>query len=235
MNITQLTHVESFDVQAKFKEYTKKAVFRCIGKETNPLDEWISLIEDETRTTKQKGDLFEVLCKHYLVYKKFKQVWVLNELPDDIRQKLKLRKQDLGIDLIALDKNGSYHAIQAKFRGRCNAYKKYAHGKHVPQVTWKEISTFDALCKRTGPYKLHWVITTGDRIKRIGKKQNTDRSVCYRSLLRLNKSDFWCNMAEMKGSRLDSDVKNKNPYDQKNKIDFIRRARARWTSMIKTN
>lgn len=166
------------------------------------------------------------------------KTWLLHELPDDIRSKLGLGKKDMGIDLIALDRKGNWHAIQAKFKGRRNAYKRYGKYKHVPQVTWKEISTFDTLCRRTGPYIRHWVITTGDRVRRVGRKQKTDRSVCYKSLCNLVETGFWRDLCDMKGYTLGSSTSqggeepNSVCNDKKNsvesRVDHIRKQRAKW-------
>ncbi len=229
MNVTQLTKVSSFDAELKFKEYTKKALFKCIGQEKNPLDLWIQIVEDETRTTKQKGDLFEILCKKYLLHYRpvtFKKVWLLGELPIEIRNELNLRKQDLGIDLIGLDSGGHYHAVQAKFRGRRNV----GYSKYKPMVGWKEVSTFDTLARRTGPYKMHWIITTGDRIKRIGRKQPKDKSICYRSLLRLAKGDFWRGLVNLKGQKLNDGGGRVKMTKAETRV-FVMNMRSKWTKI----
>lgn len=217
-----------------FKELTKKAMWTTIGNEVNPLNQWIQQVEDYSQTNKQKGDLFEILCKCYFEHRKMK-TWLLHELPDDIRSKLGLCKKDMGIDLVALDRKGNWHAIQAKFKGRRNAYKRYGKHTHVPQVTWKEISTFDTLCRRTGPYVSHWVVTTGDRVRRIGRKQKTDRSICYKSLCNLEKTDFWRDLCDMKGYKLGND--DLRPFtgdgDVKSKVDYIRKQRAKWINRDK--
>lgn len=59
-NITQIIPTAITD--DIFKELTKKALWTTIGNDVNPLNQWILHVEDYTRTTKQKGDLFEILC-----------------------------------------------------------------------------------------------------------------------------------------------------------------------------
>ena len=56
-------------------------------------------------TTKNKGDLFEVLCKYifklhpYFVHRT-KNVWLYADIPIDIKRKLNLSTRDDGIDLL---------------------------------------------------------------------------------------------------------------------------------------
>ncbi len=71
--------------------------------------------------TKAKGDAFERLVQIYLQIDprhktKLKRVWLLKELPTHLKNYLKLRSQDQGIDLVAETKSGEYWAIQCKYR-----------------------------------------------------------------------------------------------------------------------
>ncbi len=64
---------------------------------------------------------FEKLVKAYLLnnpkYKLItKNVWLLNEVPLNVRKFLNLPKADEGIDLIVETKNGKYWSIQAKYK-----------------------------------------------------------------------------------------------------------------------
>ncbi len=72
-------------------------------------------------TNKEKGNIFEFITKYYLIinpiYKtKFKEVWLLNEVPIKIKEYLNLPNNDEGIDLIAQTKDDEYWAIQCKYR-----------------------------------------------------------------------------------------------------------------------
>ncbi len=76
---------------------------------------------DKFVTTKEKGDIFELITKYYLlinpIYQtKLKNTWLLNEVPDDIKRHLNLPDNDEGIDLIAQTKDDEYWAIQCKYR-----------------------------------------------------------------------------------------------------------------------
>ena len=70
---------------------------------------------------KEQGDVFERLVQLHLKSKpkyasELEEVWQLHEVPKDIRDHLKLPKEDEGIDLIAKHVDGSYWSIQAKYR-----------------------------------------------------------------------------------------------------------------------
>jgi predicted helicase len=70
----------------------------------------------------EKGIAFERLTQLYLKtapeYRtKLQDVWLLRNVPVDVRQRLNLPgPRDEGIDLIARTRQGEYWAIQAKFR-----------------------------------------------------------------------------------------------------------------------
>ena len=71
----------------------------------------------------EKGNAFERLTQLYLQtapeYRtKLKDVWLLREVPADIRRRLNLPGPDEGIDLLARTRRGEYWAIQAKFRSQ---------------------------------------------------------------------------------------------------------------------
>ena len=65
-------------------------------------------------TTKEKGDLFEEFTKYIFEYhpnyRHFtKKVWLLNEVPLPILNKLNIPTKDMGIDLILSDKNNKFY------------------------------------------------------------------------------------------------------------------------------
>jgi predicted helicase len=72
-------------------------------------------------TNKERGDAFERVVQLHLQSKpkyasELDEVWQLSEVPADVRKHLKLPDADEGIDLIAKHVDGSYWAIQAKYR-----------------------------------------------------------------------------------------------------------------------
>ncbi len=86
-------------------------------------ENWNDLKEkliDTSLNTKVKGDIFELMTKYYLLINptyrtKLKDVWLLNEVPTNVRKYLNLPTNDEGIDLIARTKDNEYWAIQCKY------------------------------------------------------------------------------------------------------------------------
>jgi superfamily II DNA or RNA helicase len=69
---------------------------------------------------KQKGDYFEILTKLFLKLHptyatKLSHVWLLKEVPAEIKKYLNLPDPDEGIDLVAETKDKKYWAIQCKY------------------------------------------------------------------------------------------------------------------------
>jgi predicted helicase len=80
-------------------------------------------LEELTRSGQAKfaGDIFENVCKYFLqtapqYQTKLKNVWLLNEVKEDLKRKLNLPSNDEGIDLIAETFDNKYWAIQSKYR-----------------------------------------------------------------------------------------------------------------------
>lgn len=88
---------------------------------------------------KEKGDAFERLVQLYLQLEplyaaQLKNVWLLAEVPVEVRTKLNLPEPDKGIDLVAETHAGEFWAIQAKYRD-----------DQTGSVSWDELSTFTGL------------------------------------------------------------------------------------------
>jgi predicted helicase len=88
---------------------------------------------------KDRGDAFERLTQIYLrtapEYRTtLEKVWLLREAPARVLAEIGLPHSDLGIDLIARHRGGTYWAIQAKFRT-----------ENETALGWGDISTFAAL------------------------------------------------------------------------------------------
>src|SRR5260370_20452099 len=91
----------------------------------------------------EKGAVFERLTQLYLQttpeYRtELQHVWLLREVPADIRRRLNLQDPDEGIDLIARTRRGEYWAIQSKFRSR----------RDKP-LSRRELGTFSSLAFNT--------------------------------------------------------------------------------------
>lgn len=111
--------------------------------------------------TKNVGDLWEDFSCEYLRKIHNMQVYKLKEVPSDVLKHLKMKRQDVGIDLIAIE-DDKYIAIQCKYR------------KTFKALSWRDVATFDALCMRTGPWHKCIIITTSHNIKREGVTLDKD-------------------------------------------------------------
>jgi hypothetical protein len=128
------------------------------------------------RTTKGKGDVFEVFCVLYLKAIGYEEAWLLQETPLTIIEHLGLKpKHDVGIDIIAV-KNGQYYAVQSKYR----TVPKDISRPHC--VRWSELSTFYSLCNRTGPWCKHIVMTNCNYVSRKGRKCDSDYTIAKKKL-----------------------------------------------------
>ena len=133
--------------------------------------------------TKVKGDIFELFSVLYLLHvKKYKNVWLLRDTPDEILTRLSLKRRDTGIDIIAQDDSDAFVAVQCKYK-RNTTIKRNV-------LTWKALSTFYAMCLRTGPWKRYIVITNCDYCLHQGKKTWKDLSICLKSLQNISPDDW---------------------------------------------
>ena len=175
----------------------------------------------EMNDTTNKGLLWEELCKRYLLADGFDQVWSLKDLPSDVRSHLNLGTKDMGVDLIA-KKDNKYSAVQCKYRKRHLKAKKVIeipdkiqsinsiHSIGIPKkviltlnrVSWKELSTFYALCTRTGPWDKMIVMTTADCVGRQGKKSKQDKTYAFKGFESTSRTT-WLKMVGSTGNKLD--------------------------------
>jgi hypothetical protein len=160
--------------------------------------------EMRTRANKKiRGDIFEEFSLLYLKHVKgYTNVWRLEDVPDEVLAKLSLKRPDMGIDIIC-EKDGKYAAVQCK-------YKKHTGYKSKTIVTWKQLSTFYALCMRTGPWEKYIVTTNCDYVRHMGKKTPKDLSVCQGTFRKLTKEQ-WIAMCGLEGHAVVAEAPKKNP------------------------
>lgn len=140
---------------------------------------------------KIRGDVFEDFCVLYLKHvRDYTNVWRLADVPDHVLGGLGLKRPDMGIDIIA-EKNGKYSAVQCK-------YKKHTTIKPKNVLSWKALSTFYALCLRSGPWEKYIVMTNCDYVRHAGKKTPKDLSICLKTFQNTTKEE-WTRMCELKG------------------------------------
>jgi hypothetical protein len=142
-----------------------------------------SFVDMRTRDNKKiRGDMFEDFCVEYLKHVKgYDNVWLLEDVPEELLTKLSMQRRDVGIDLVA-EKGGKYSAIQCK-------YKKQETMK-TKIVTWKALSTFYALCMRTGPWDKYIVMTNCSYVRHMGKKTPKDLSYGLGTLRKTTKEEW---------------------------------------------
>lgn len=149
-----------------------------------------SFTEMRVRDNKKvRGDIFEEFCVLYLKHiRKLPNVWRLADVPEEHLGKLGLKRPDVGIDILA-ENGGKWYAVQCK-------YKKHVSSKRN-MVTWKALSTFYALCLRSGPFEKMIVMTNCDCVRHMGKKSSKDVSICLGTLRKITRGQ-WMEMCEMK-------------------------------------
>lgn len=79
-------------------------------------DELVDQVNNNLDKQRDRGTAFEKMVVAYLknepAYKqKFKDVWMLNEVPEEYH----ISKKDIGVDIVAKDYDGNLTAVQAKF------------------------------------------------------------------------------------------------------------------------
>lgn len=176
-----------------------------------------NLAEMRLRENKKvRGDIFEHFAKRYLKHIYFyrnkkgekiiglKEVYLLKELPEKLIKKLNMEKVDVGIDLVGVDDDSRYYAIQVKFRTP-NKYKEKTG------IGWKQLSTFYGLVNKTGPWYKHMVFTNGDYVRHIGEKSPKDYSICRKKLENLTHMNF-LSMSEIRGRSI-NEVNGKDEVD----------------------
>ena len=174
-----------------------------------------SLTDMRTRDNKKvRGDIFEDFCVVYLCkVAGYDNAWRLPDVPVDVLEKLGMKRQDFGIDLI-VEKVGKYSAVQCK-------YKKHVSSK-INMVTWKALSTFYALCLRTGPWDKYIVMTNCSYVRHQGKKNAKDLTIGLKKLQSITKSQ-WTAMCDLEENVMTEEIveKPKTP-------DELRAARLRF-------
>lgn len=159
----------------------------------------------QRKNTKIKGDIFEEFCILYLTnIKKYSNVWLLKDVPEDILINLHLKRQDMGIDII-VENQGEFYAVQCK-------YKKPIKSKNI--LSWKQLSTFYALCLKTGPYNKYIIMTNCDYTRHQGEKTIKDLSICLKSFQNITK-DEWLSMCKIDDGQQINNDNDENPSLQK--------------------
>ena len=172
-----------------------------------------NIAELKQKNTKLKGDIFEEFCYRYMkICYGLKEIWYFKNIPEDVRNKLNLGKNDMGIDFVGIDFENKFYAIQAKYRKR-KKNKKIG-------VTWKQLSTFYALALKTGPYVKHIVFTNADYVRHVGKKTKKDQTINYNKLKKISHFD-WMKLADLNNNHVNIKDPDSDP-DTKLSLENLR-------------
>jgi hypothetical protein len=140
---------------------------------------------------------------------------LLKELPIDIRERLDLKKFDMGIDLIA-QKGKDFFAVQCKYKSPLSKGAVPGTIKlRREKVNWNELCTFLVLCERSGPYKKHITMTNGIGIRRVGRKSPKDVSVCLKSFQNIP-LETWYSIVGYEGQVLGHTLNTSSVDDEDN-------------------
>jgi hypothetical protein len=120
----------------------------------------------------------------------------LEDLPEENLVQLSLKRRDMGIDIIVRH-NGEWYAVQCKYKSPNDKKKSY--------ITWSALSTFYAMCLRTGPWAKYIVMTNCDYTRHQGDKGAKDLSICL-GTFRATTSDQWLKMCDIQGQTLNQSV-----------------------------
>jgi hypothetical protein len=160
-----------------------------------------SLAELKSRDNKKiKGDIFEDFSVLYLQMKGY-EAWRLEDVPESLLTQLNLKRRDMGIDIVCV-KDGLYSAVQCKYLA--------PKDKRVG-LPWRTLSTFYALCMRSGPrthraeeagsWDKYIVMTNCAYVSRVGKKSDKDISFVLKSFQDMT-SEEWLQMCGYSGTEV---------------------------------
>lgn len=140
----------------------------------------LNLGEKDTRA----GKLFEYFTKYYFQHApseegNFSNVWLFNEVPLDIRQKLNIGNTDYGVDLILENTQNQYYAVQCKFKN---------NERDVLNWTADKIANLFAFCPNANRFIVFTNAADLDKVSKTRHDHFTFYSIT--DLLELNKDFF---------------------------------------------
>lgn len=129
-------------------------------------------------TDQDRGDAFEVFAEAYFATQPImqaRQVWPLDAVPPQVRQRLSVGARDMGIDGVIETTAGQYGTYQVKFRSTRSA------------LTWDELSTFMGLSDKASQ---RIVFTNSNDLPAVINERVGFFCVRGSDLARLEPSDF---------------------------------------------
>jgi predicted helicase len=140
----------------------------------------------QSETTSKKtiaGKIFEIFAKAYFIIEPeqnqlYENVWLYDEVPLTIKEKLNLPQRDFGIDLLLQDKQNRFVAVQCKFKN--DEQSKLNWTKDKIGNTFGLAEKCDFVIVFTNASNIHSVAQSREKFRFIG----------YADLLNLKSSDF---------------------------------------------
>lgn len=182
-----------------------------LDKYISKINSWLELKDLLEESTKlEKGKVFEEITKHYLEYNpvyrsKLKTVWLQNEIPTLVLEKLNLPSNDQGIDLIAETFEGTYWAIQCKYLQN-----------ESQSLTHRSISTFISLSTGIAENISHCLVcTTVDDYAKIYKGRKNIGFINADEWRKLDKQFFDWLRVKLKGKEQKLKAYTKRPHQEK--------------------
>lgn len=161
---------------------------------------------EKIESTTDKGFIFEVFCKFYFLlhkdFYKIKEIFMRNEVPNDIKEKLNLEDTDHGVDGVILCNDGKLIAYQAKFR------------TNRVSPTYSELSTFWTESEYAD-YRL--IISNSTKLPRATDRRKQQMAVLSDILDSLD-SDFFVSLQQMAKGHIPVKPTPPTPRDYQQKI-----------------
>ena len=148
------------------------------------LEKFNTVESSETRKNAQAGKLFELFTKYYFLTEptqkiNYKNVWLYNEVPPSILDRLKLPYKDYGIDLILQDTHDKFAAVQCKFKN-----------DETLELNWTKDKLGNAFGLAKNCDRLI-IFTNASSITNVAKKlTNSYEQICYDSLSEISSETF---------------------------------------------
>lgn len=139
---------------------------------------------NETKKSTQAGKLFEFFAKYYFLTEptqkvNYKNVWLYNEVPPSILDRLKLPYKDYGIDLILQDNHDKFAAVQCKFKN-----------DETLELNWTKDKLGNAFGLAKNCDRLI-IFTNASSVTNVAKKLTSSyEQICYDSLSEISPETF---------------------------------------------
>ena len=148
------------------------------------LEKFNTVESNETKKSTQAGKLFEFFAKYYFLTEptqkiNYKNVWLYNEVPPSILDKLKLPYKDYGIDLILQDTHDKFAAVQCKFKN-----------DETLELNWTKDKLGNAFGLAKNCDRLI-IFTNASSVTNVAKKLTSSyEQICYDSLSDISSETF---------------------------------------------